>query len=371
MNPRKAFLETLKTPSLMVDRDILSSNLGEMAEFAKDQGIDLRPHTKTHKCPELAKRQLSLGACGIAVAKLSEAQLMAASGIKDIKIANQVVDPQKIRELAALSKQCALTIAIDNPKNARMVSSMLMEEDSSVRVLMDIDIGYHRTGVSYTNQKKALALARLLERLPGIEMAGIMTHAGQAYSARNRQELRKIGLLEGKEMVALAAFLRRNDVSCDTVSVGSTPTAMISGKVSGVTEIRPGNYIFKDQTQMSLGVTKPSGCALRVLAMVSSIPSKNRVILDAGSKSLGPEKLPFKRPGIAGCGYLVGKKATLTNLSEEHGFVKRIQPGERFQLGERIEVIPNHACFAVNLYNEIISVPDGHCYQVEGRGCNQ
>jgi D-serine deaminase-like pyridoxal phosphate-dependent protein len=371
MPSTKAFLSTLETPALVVHRDILAANLRDMADFTKEQGVALRPHTKTHKCPELARRQLALGACGIAVAKLSEAQVMARAGIRDIKIANEVVDPEKMHKLARLAEDVTLTVAVDNRQNAEELSQVMSQEGAELDVLIDIDIGYHRTGLPHRSEQRLIRFARLLSSLPCLNFKGIMTHAGQAYGAKSTEDLTTIGLHEGRRMAELGQLLRGAGVDCETVSVGSTPTAKISGAVPGVTELRPGNYLFKDAIQMSLGVGDVGDCALRVLAQVSSLPSVDRVIIDTGSKSLGPEKLGNPGKRFKGLGFLVGKKAQLTNLTEEHGFIKRIASGEKFELGEKIEIIPNHACFTVNLYDSFVSVPDGHVYRVEGRGYNR
>jgi len=371
MNDTERFLESTETPALIVDGRVLETNIKDMADFAREHGVALRPHTKTHKCPEMARRQLAQGAAGIAVAKLSEAEIMAQAGITDIQIANEVVALEKLERLASLSEKVRLTIAVDNRKNALAVSAIMRENRTSIDVLMDIDIGFHRTGLTHRNPETILRFAHFLAAKPGINFRGIMTHAGQAYKCRNIQEVEKVGLFEGRRMVELADYLEKGGVHCETVSVGSTPTARFSGRVEGVTEIRPGNYIFHDVIQMSLGVGGLLDCALRVLASVSSIPTRNRVILDAGSKSLGTEKGAHGVGRVRGYGYLLDKKAAITRLSEEHGFVTNIGKGERFRLGEKLQIIPNHACFTVNLYDRIVSCPDGHVYRVEARGCSR
>jgi len=367
----ETILSSLDTPSLIVDTPVMENNLRRMAEFADDHGVTLRPHTKTHKCPALAKKQIELGAVGCAVAKLSEAEVMANAGIKDIKIANEVVGVEKIKRLVPLSKRCKLTIAVDNRENASMISKIMDENDASVNVLIDVDIGFNRCGIIYTDSQRIIRFIKFLIKKPGIDWKGIMTHAGQVYKHTDQWEIRKIGLNEGRQMVKLARDIRRQKLDCQTISVGSTPTAKYAGAVDGVTEIRPGNYIFHDFIQVSMGVAKISDCALRVLATVMSTPTRSRVIIDAGSKVLGPELGAHGNSNIKGHGLILGKKAEIYTYSEEHGFVGRFNKDGSFKLGERIQIVPNHACYVVNLFDKFTGVPDGIEYEVEGRGASQ
>lgn len=362
-------LSEIETPSLIVNTNILQKNIENMANFTKNQNINLRPHTKTHKCPEIAKMQIRDGAIGIAVAKVSEAEVMAKAGIKDIQIANEVVAPKKIMKLISLLEKCKITIAVDNKKNVDMISKLMKENNFSIEVLVDIDVGLHRCGISYRNPEKIVSFIKFINSLPCVNFKGIMTHAGQVYKSKNINEVKEIGLFEGRKMVQLANYIRKRGFECETVSVGSTPTARIAGTVEVVTEIRPGNYIFNDYIQVSMGVAKISDCALRVLSSIISKPTKNRVIIDAGSKSLGVEK--GKGNLIKGYGHIINKKARIKKLSEEHGIIGNIQKGVNFKLGEKIQIIPNHACFTVNLYDKIVSYVDGKEFEIEARGCNK
>lgn len=361
----------VETPALLLDSEIMMCNLEEMASFSQEYGVDLRPHTKTHKCPELALKQIELGATGIAVAKLSEAQVMAHGGISDIQIANEVVAPEKILKLANLLEMCRITVAVDNRSNVDMISGIMKEQGQEMDVLLDIDVGLHRCGIPWEHTEQIIRFANYVDKKQGIRLKGIMTHAGQVYGCRNVQEVEMIGRFEGETMSGLARVIRKSGLDCGTISVGSTPTAMHSGKVDGVTEIRPGNYIFHDAIQVSLGVKDYSSCALSVLATVISTPSRNRVILDSGSKSLGTEKGAHGNRSIQGFGYMMNKKGVIKRLSEEHGFIGRIPSGESYWIGEKVRIIPNHACFVVNLYDRIFSFKENKYYQIEARGCNR
>ncbi|MCK5547666.1 MAG: alanine racemase [Thermoplasmata archaeon] len=361
-------IENVDTPSLIIDSDVLKRNIDNMMGVAKRSGIDLRPHVKTHKCPELAKMQVRKGAVGIAVAKVSEAEVMAGEGLKNIQIANEVVAPGKMARLVPLVDKCDLTIAVDNRENVNDISKTMKENGTSISVLVDIDVGLHRCGLSHENTKGIMRFVKFLSSKPGIVFKGIMTHAGQVYRCRNIREVEKVGLFEGRRMVELASVIKKAGFGCETVSVGSTPTAMFAGSVPGVTEIRPGNYIFNDMIQVSKGVAKVTDCALRVLSTVISTPSRNRVVIDAGSKGLGPERIPHQKG--KGYGHIVNKRATIKRLSEEHGIIGNMKKGTTFGLGERIQIIPNHACYTVNLYDKMFST-DSRVFAIMARGCSQ
>lgn len=375
MTPSMFSISDLETPVLILDTGIMHRNLDRMARIARENGVDLRPHVKTHKCPDLAREQLRSGAIGIAVAKLSEAEVMVRSGIENIQIANEIVDPRKIERLALLAKEAEedtkpqVTIAADNPDNVDHLSSVMSRHGASLNVLVDIDIGYHRTGLPWKKPDMIARFVRHIRSAPGLHFLGIMTHAGQVYSSTNIHDVEEIGIHEGTSMAGLARQLANRGLECECVSVGSTSTAPFAAQVEGITEIRPGNYIFNDAIQMSLGVARVEDCALRILATVTSTPSKEWIIIDAGSKSLGPETGFAGNRNLTGHGHILGKDAVIDKLTEEHGFIGGIGTGETFELGEVIEIIPNHACFCVNLHDRMIGKQDGKEYRIEARGC--
>ena len=209
MADHESFLETLDTPSLIVDGRILERNLDFMADVARKNNVSLRPHIKTHKCPELARRQLEKGATGIAVAKVTEAQVMAAAGLRDIQIANEVVAPSKLRKLIQLLETTRMTIIVDNRQNVDLISRMMAEAGKEIEVLIDINVGLNRTGLSQANPRKILNFASYLNKKRGINFEGIMTHAGQVYHCTTIKEVEKVGLFEGRRMVELAGFLKK------------------------------------------------------------------------------------------------------------------------------------------------------------------
>ncbi len=335
----------IDTPAILIERGVMQANLRQMQEFAGRHGVKLRPHVKTHKVPELARMQVALGARGIAVAKLSEAEVMAEAGLGDIQIANQIVGPKKIERLFALAQRARVTCAVDSAGGAEAIASYFAERGQSLPVFIEVDCGLRRAGLS--DPAAVLQLARLVTRLEGLRLAGLLTHAGHAYGAKGGDEVERIGAHEGRFLVDLAGALRAQGIEVAEVSVGSTPTARFSGRVEGVTEIRPGNYIFNDLNQVALGIVGLERCALSVLASVISVPAPGRAVIDAGSKSLALDQGAHGSEALKGFGHILDKEGQLTRLSEEHGVVEFI--GENFQVGERIRIIPNHACPVMNL----------------------
>lgn len=341
----------LDTPAVVINRPALDKNIEAMARFATDHKLKLRPHVKAHKSPDIARRQLAAGAAGITVAKVGEAEVMAGAGVRDIFVANEIVTPTKIDRLLAMSPDVRLAVALDSPDNLPLLSRAAAAAATRLGVLIEIDTGLHRCGVP--DARAALELAALVADHPSLEFRGIFTHAGQVYGATSADQVTEIGRLEGTTMVAMAERLRSAGLPVAEVSVGSTPTARISGAVPGVTEIRPGNYVFYDAIQVGLGVVAEERCALRVLATVVSRPASDRVVLDAGSKTLALDRGAHGTSVVQGFGRLVGWPGMLLErLSEEHG-VAVLAPdaadGRLPRIGETIEIIPNHACTVANL----------------------
>jgi D-serine deaminase-like pyridoxal phosphate-dependent protein len=340
-------LEDLDTPSVLVDLDVLEANVGSMAERAREAGVRLRPHAKTHKIPELGRLQLAAGAAGISLAKVGEAEVFAAAGFDDIFLAYPVVGAGKGRRLLALSDRLRLAVGADSLEGAASVGSAFHAAGRRVDVLLKVDCGYHRVGVA---PERAAEAARRLAELPGIALRGIFTHAGHAYHAGTRQEVESIARAEGDVLVSASEAVRAEGLAVTEVSVGSTPTARAAMTVGGVTECRPGNYVYHDASQVSLGTCAIADCAMTVLATVVSVPAADRAVLDCGSKTLSSDAL---RPHAGGHGWILGRKSRLEKLSEEHGVV-RVESGETFRVGEKVRVLPNHACVVSNLHDRIV-----------------
>jgi D-serine deaminase-like pyridoxal phosphate-dependent protein len=360
-------IPSIETPAVLIEKSILERNLTAMQNMAAVRGVLLRPHIKTHKIPELAKMQLKLGATGIAVAKIGEAEIFCAAGVKDIQIANIIVGATKIARLKKLSKKCRLTVAVDSIDNAQELSRAFISEKTPLDVLIKINCGLNRCGVDKFEDLSTLM--RLSGELNGIKIIGIMTHAGHAYAAANRKEIEEIGLNEGGMLVDYADRLRKIGYKIDIISAGSTPTARYCSKIKGITELRVGNYIFNDMTQVALGTVPLKNCALSILATVISVPSNNRAIIDAGSKSLALDKGAHGTDILVGHGKIIGTDDYIARLSEEHGIID--DPKRKYRVGEKIRIIPNHACAAMNLFDSAYLVDRGKIvrqYKISARG---
>jgi D-serine deaminase-like pyridoxal phosphate-dependent protein len=340
-------LEDLDTPTVVVDLDVLERNVSRMAARARTAGVRLRPHAKTHKIPELARLQLAAGAAGISLAKTGEAEVFADAGIDDVFLAFPVVGAEKGRRLLALADRIRLAVGVDSLEGASGRAAVFRAAGRLLDVLLKVDCGYHRVGVQ---PPQAAAVARRVADLPGLSLRGIFTHAGHAYLAPEPAAVAGIGRQEGEILAATADSLRSEGLTVEEVSVGSTPTARVAMSVAGVTECRPGNYVYHDASQVSIGTCGIEDCAMTILATVVSSPAADRAVLDCGSKTLSSDPL---RPTAGGHGWILGRKSRIASLSEEHGVV-RVEPGESFRVGERVRVLPNHACVVSNLHDRIV-----------------
>lgn len=360
-------LDSISTPAVLIEESILEKNLLAMQKLADKSKISLRVHVKTHKIPELAKTQIKMGACGIAVAKLGEAEVMADSGIKDIQIANIITGRDKISRLIRLNDRVRLTVAVDSFENASELSNQFRREVSSLNLLIKINSGLNRCGLDSFDS--LFAFMKESQKLNGIRIIGLMTHAGHAYAAKGKKEINAIGQAEGFLLVDYARRLKEYGYNLPVISVGSTPTAQFCARIKGVTELRVGNYIFNDLIQVSLGIAKAKQCALSVLSTVISISSGKRVILDAGSKALALDKGAHGNNKLRGHGMIKETGDIITRLSEEHGIVDN--PKKNYKIGDRMQVIPNHACTVMNLFDEAYLVNNGKIirkYKIAARG---
>ena len=364
-------LATLDTPALVIDLDIVQRNLEKMQKKADTHSVSLRPHIKTHKIPELAHLQLRMGAVGITVAKVSEAEVMAEAGIKDIFIANQVVGERKLNRLAALSQHVDIAIGLDSFSAAEHLSAVCAASGLTMKYLIEINSGLNRCGV--LPGKDAVELYQAVHTLPSLQFKGIFTHAGQVYGAGSLAEIREVSRHESKTMLETARALEQAGTPAEVVSVGSTPTMKVWQGHEGVNEIRPGNYIFHDAIQMSLGVATVEECALSIVATVISRPARERAVIDGGSKAFSSDRGAHGKEMASGFGIVLGKKATLDRLSEEHGIMS-LDPDEDLEIGDRVRLIPNHACAVVNLFDRAYGISKGEVveqFQIAARGKSQ
>lgn len=362
-------IEAIDTPALVVDLDKMERNIKRMALKAKEAGVRLRPHVKTHKSPWIALKQLEHGAAGITVAKIGEAEVMRKHGVTDILIAYPIVGEQKLRRLEKLAADTEVTVALDSVEAARGISEVGRRLGRTLSLYIDVDTGLARCGRQ--PGEETLQLAREIAKLPYVRITGLMTHAGHSYKADSTEEQLRISRMEGELLVSTKRLiLEKLGIDIPEISVGSTPTAFYCKEVDGITEIRPGTYVFGDATMVSLGLVEVDECALTIHTTVVSRPSEDRAIIDAGSKTLSSDKGAYTE----GHGWIVSAPhVRIDRLSEEHGVM--LTPHDfPVVIGERLEVIPSHVCPAVNLADELIGIRNGKVeavIPVEARGKNR
>ena len=343
------------TPVLLVDLDRMEANIALMAAEAREHGIDLRPHFKTHKSVEIALRQMAAGAVGMTVAKLDEAAVLVDGGIRDVLVAYQIVAEPKLQRVMELASRARLTVAVDSIAGAAALSGVADAAGLRLRVSIEIDSGLHRCGVPVAD---AAPLARAIATLPGIEIDGVFTHAGHAYAAANRDQVEHIAIHEAAAVRDAAEAIRAQGIPVRSVSAGSTPTAAVLAGQPGLTEIRPGNYVFYDAMQVALGTVPADRPALTIGATVISLSAPKWAVIDAGTKTLGLDKGPHGLAVVSNYGRLVDGDGVLDRLSEEHGTL-HLEAGSQFAIGDRVRILPNHACAVGNLGRFYAGVRDG------------
>ncbi len=342
--------EDLDTPALIVDIDKLRFNIDDMAAFAEAQGIVLRPHAKTHKTPQIAKLQMEAGAVGLTVAKLSEAEVFIDAGCSEILVAYPLVGPTKHRRLVELCERAQISTVVDHIDIAEALSTSMSAAGIELPVMVEVDTGLSRCGVA--PGEPARDLAQFIDRLPGLRFAGLLTHEGHAQLAGAPDQVRATGLSAGEMMAETAELIRKSGLEVPIISVGLTATAKITATVAGVTETRPGIYVFYDRSEVLHQVVEPDRCAARVLTTVATRPTADRIILDAGSKALTSDRAGVSPP-VAGHGIVIGHPDwEIRSLSEEHG-ATAVPPEDPARIGERVEVIPNHICPVINLFDSM------------------
>lgn len=353
-------LADIRTPRVCVDRARLAANIAAMAGTADRAGVRLRPHAKTHKSPVIARMQIAAGAVGICCAKLGEAEVFAEAGIADIRLPYPV-QPSNADRVLALMDRATVSIIVDDLAVARGWSDAMTRAGRTLDTLVKVDVGFHRCGVN-PDRPDVLTIIREIAALPGLDFKGLLSHAGQSYGAGSVAELETIAVKEAGILMRLAADIRRAGRPVAELSVGATPTARFITRQAGMTEMRPGNYVFFDRTQVGLKSARLDDCALFVAATVVSRPSSGRVVFDAGSKVLTSDTLRgFGNPTGHGLVYAAldatapDSSIAIERLSEEHA-VARVLPGCPLRPGDRVRILPNHSCPVTNLADELLLV---------------
>jgi len=336
----------LDTPALVIDLDRVEANVSEMAVRARDAGVRLRPHTKTHKMVEMARLQLEAGASGLTCATLGEAEVMADAGAQDILIAFPLVGPEKLSRLRVLRERARVLVSLDSLEVAQGLGSLAGATGEPVEVYVEVDTGLHRLGRA--PGAPSVELVQRVAEVAGVRVIGLLSHAGHAYRFADPIAREQVIARQIDDLVATRRACAEVGIVIEEISVGSTPTVRDELLRLGVNEVRPGTYIFNDTNMIDLGVATQDTCAARILATVISRPSPTRFVLDAGTKSLAADGAG--RPGWV---QVVGRDdLTMEFLSEEHG-VGVIEPSSTtpLKIGDKVLIIPRHVCTAVNLFD--------------------
>lgn len=363
---RPMFIRQLDTPALLVDLDIMERNLRRAAEYARAHDLRLRPHTKTHKIPELARLQLDLGAAGLTVAKVGEAEVMLAAEPPDLLVAYPIIGRSKLERLVAVAQRTRVTVMLDNLHAARQLSDAAREGHVEFGVLAEVDVGLGRTGV--TPGDELVEFIRNLLRLPYLSYEGIGFYPGHIRSLDN-DGLNQIEELD-RLLAAVTERLRREGLPPRIVSGGSTPTLYHSHRIRGLTEIRPGTYIFNDRNTWLAGACKLEDCAASILVTVVSTSRPGQVIVDGGSKTFSSDRLT-PSPELSFGYVLEAPGAVFTRMNEEHGYLDVRKAGVELAVGDRLRIVPNHICTAVNLHERVYGVRGDRVeavWEVAGRG---
>ena len=353
----------LATPCIVVDLDIVARNIARLAAGARDRGVALRPHTKTHKSVAIARMQLEAGAAGITVGTVGEAEVMSSGGIDDIFVAYPVwAAGARGERVARLHGAATLTVGIDSVEGAELLARAVYGADRPLSVLVEIDSGGRRTGVAEPEDVVRVAAAA---RSAGLRVVGVFTHGGHSYSG---PDARVPAAADEVAALGLAAdVLRDAGHEVERVSAGSTPTGIMAA-AGQVNEIRPGTYALGDRQQLVLGAIPPDGLALVVAATVVSNAVPGQVVVDAGAKILTKDRASF----VDGFGLLPAyPDAVIERLSDYHGVIA-IQVGTPAPaLGEIVAIVPNHVCPVVDLFDTFVATRDGEIvgqWPVDARG---
>ncbi len=338
----------------MVDLAKLKTNIRRMQARAAKLGVRLRPHVKTHKTAEIARLQVSDMASGITVSTLAEAHFFQRAGFEDITYAFPIT-PNKLDEAADLTRRLKhFHLLVDQFATAGAVSAYGRDNHVSFSVFLKVDCGYHRAGVDPT-LPDSVRLVEAIQSSPQLSFKGILTHAGHSYHCRDREEITAVARQERNVMVEFAERLKKSGIVCETVSVGSTPTAVHAPGWQGVTEIRPGNYAFFDKFQADIGSCSLAEAAATVLTtVVAHYPQHNQLLIDAGALALSKDPGAVHIDDRIVYGAVTGNPGLkLFSISQEHGLITSQQPiaFNDFPVGSLIQIIPNHSCLAAALFD--------------------
>ena len=337
----------LETPALILDLDLMEKNIKKMSEYFRGKKAKLRPHVKNHKTPIIALKEIEAGAVGVAVAKLQEAEVMAWSGIQNILIMNQIVSREKIDRLLGLSKHAEVIVAVDNPDNIAMLSSMAASRGVSLGVVIEVDIGHHRAGVQ--PGPEAAALAQKIVSSKNLQFRGLGGYQGHVSLLTDPKERKIADEIACEKLVAAKEAIEDKGIEVEIVSAGGTGTYNYTGNYPGITEVQAGSYVTMDVGYVDCGID--FDCALTILTTVNSTPSEDRAILDAGLKSITTNQ------GLPRVKMLEGIE--ITKLSAEHTHLALKPHHTQLRMGDKVEVYPSDTDTTINMHSQFYGVRDG------------
>lgn len=361
-------VDSIETPALVVDLDAMERNIDEYAAFADEHDVALRSHVKTHKIPDIAHRQHAKTGDGIICQTLGEAEVMAQAGLDDIYLSYMVVETSKLDRLVRLSERVdSFVTTVDGPGNVDPVQTAASKHDAIVDVVLEIDIGLNRVGVEPGD--RAVELARYVNERPNLRLTGVMAYEGHigygSNGAKTAEEYERRCTAAMDDVEETVDLIEAAGIPIEDVKVGSTATSRYSGTHSVVTEINPGMYLFNDVNLLECAPhVDREDCALTVLSTVISRPTEDRVVVDAGSKSisLDIDRMPMPK---------ARDDVVYVNASEEHGWIDTTDCAERIEVGDRLAFVPPHVCTTINLHDTVVGVRDGRVaevWSVQARG---
>ena len=339
-------ISSLDTPALLIDLARTEANLDRAAGYARQHGLRLRPHTKTHKSPFVGQMQLDRGAAGLTVAKVGEAEVMTSKSLPSLLLAYPIWGDAKWSRLVEVAKSTAVTVALDSAEAASGLARHARRAGITLGVLVEADLGMRRCGL--LPGPGLVKLARAVDSLAGLRLEGLMFYPGHIGLAADEGE-RQIATLRSELRAVLDSF-RADGLTTEVVSGGSTPTLFQSHRIEGMTEIRPGTYVFNDRMQVAAGACTWQDCAATVLVTVVSTPRPHTAVIDGGSKTFTSD--PLRSGRDSGYGRVVGMPLVrFHTMSEEHGVLDlRAHDGPPPGIGRRLRIIPNHVCVTVNMH---------------------
>ncbi|MCC2668835.1 MAG: alanine racemase [Armatimonadetes bacterium] len=357
-------ISELDTPAVLIDLDILERNIRRAQDYFTTHGIRFRPHMKTHKIPQIGRMQVDAGAVGLTCAKLGEVEVMAEAGIEDIFLAFPIWGAEKLARLTALAERCRLTVAFDSPEVADGIGAAAQAAGQEIAALVEIDTGTGRCGVA--PGPDLVSLCQRVQDTPGLRFQGLMTYQGYVSGPTSQREA--LMKEENERIEEILAELGAAGLECEVVSGGSSPSLFLSHLVPTVTENRCGTYVFNDRNMVSSQAVTWSDCAMRIAVTVVSNAVSGQIIIDGGSKTFSSDK--------CGAWEGFGRVAEDTDLlflkmNEEHGYVRRNGSNKPHPIGERLHVIPNHVCTAMNMHEAVWAHRDGEVverWEVAARG---